>query len=345
MLEKMINLENVSKTFVSGGKTVKAVDNVSLNVPVGHVFGIIGPSGAGKSTLIRCINMLERPDSGRVTVAGTDLTAVGEKELRVCRQAMGMIFQHFNLFPSRTVLGNVIFPMGHRADRKKAVSHAMDLLSMVGMAEKADSYPNRLSGGQQQRAAIARALALSPSVLLCDEATSALDPENASQILELLKKLNKELGLTILMVSHQMDAIKEICTDIAVMDKGKVAEQGGVYDVFHSPSTELASRLTAPATCIGRSQSFVDRFGEILTTGTGEWLVRLRFDRDTVVSPVISRLSAELDVRVNIVFADMDLLEGIPFGCTVAKLTGKRENIERFLQSFAEGETEVIYHG
>ena len=229
----MIRLENISKDFVVDGKTVHAVKDVTIEIDKGQIFGIIGFSGAGKSTLVRCINLLERPTSGKVFLEDTELTALPYKRLREARQKIGMIFQSFNLMPSRTVYENIELPLKHNGYPKdKRKQRIEELLSLVELSDKGNNYPSQLSGGQKQRVAIARALAGDPKVLLCDEATSALDPKTTSQILALLKKLNQELKLTIVIITHQMSVVKDICDRAAVMEQGEVIEQGYVYDLF-----------------------------------------------------------------------------------------------------------------
>ena len=236
----MIELTHVSKDFGRGGRQVHAVRDVTLSVEKGEIFGIIGFSGAGKSTLVRCINLLERPTAGRVTVDGRELTALNARELRGARKKIGMIFQHFNLMPSRTDAGNVAFPLyGSGLSKKEIAQRVSELLSLVGISDKADAYPGTLSGGQKQRVAIARALANKPSVLLCDEATSALDPQTTRSILRLLKDLNKTLGITIVLITHEMSVVREICDRVAVMEQGSIAEQGEVFDVFAAPQREI----------------------------------------------------------------------------------------------------------
>ena len=232
----MIELKNISKDFGSGEKAVHAVRDVSLSIGSGEIFGIIGFSGAGKSTLVRCINLLERPSSGSVFVAGQDLTALSAKDLRAARKKIGMIFQHFNLMPSRTVAGNVAYPLkGSGLSKEDIQKKVATLLELVGIGDKADAYPSQLSGGQKQRVAIARALANDPQVLLCDEATSALDPQTTKAILHLLKHLNETLGITIVLITHEMAVVKEICDRVAVMEYGRVVEQGEVFTVFAEP--------------------------------------------------------------------------------------------------------------
>ena len=236
----MIELKNISKDFGSGEKAVHAVRDVSLSIGSGEIFGIIGFSGAGKSTLVRCINLLERPSSGSVFVAGQDLTALSAKDLRAARKKIGMIFQHFNLMPSRTVAGNVAYPLkGSGLSKEDIQKKVATLLELVGIGDKAGAYPSQLSGGQKQRVAIARALANDPQVLLCDEATSALDPQTTKAILHLLKHLNETLGITIVLITHEMAVVKEICDRVAVMEYGRVVEQGEVFTVFAEPKQDI----------------------------------------------------------------------------------------------------------
>ena len=234
----MIELTHISKSFASGGRTVYAVQDVSLSIGKGEIFGIIGFSGAGKSTLVRCINLLERPTSGSVTVDGKEMTALSARELRQARKKIGMIFQHFNLMPSRTVFGNVAYPLrGSGLSREQIADKVHRLLGLVGIGDKAEAYPKQLSGGQKQRVAIARALANDPNVLLCDEATSALDPQTTKAILRLLKNLNEKLGITVVIITHEMAVVKEICDRVAVMEHGRVVEQGEVIQcVRRSPA-------------------------------------------------------------------------------------------------------------
>lgn len=240
----MIKLTHISKVFQQGSRTITALSDVSLHVPAGQIYGVIGASGAGKSTLIRCANMLERPTSGQVLVDDQDLTTLSEGQLTRARRQIGMIFQHFNLLSSRTVYGNIALPLEldntSRADIKKRVN---ELLDLVGLTDKQDAYPANLSGGQKQRVAIARALASNPKVLLCDEATSALDPATTRSILELLKDINRRLGLTILLITHEMDVVKRICDQVAVISEGKLIEKDSVSEVFSHPKTPLAQQF------------------------------------------------------------------------------------------------------
>ena len=236
----MIELIGVTKAFETDHGRVLAADNVSLKIEKGEIYGIIGFSGAGKSTLVRCINLLERPDSGKVLVGGEDITTLRGRALREKRRKIGMIFQQFNLFATRTVEDNVAFPLRYRKIPKTAIREKVTrLLAIVGLSDKAKSYPSELSGGQKQRVAIARALASDPEILLCDEATSALDPQTTEQILELLKKLNTELGITIVLITHEMQVIKKICHSVTVLENGRVAESGKVYDIFANPKADV----------------------------------------------------------------------------------------------------------
>lgn len=240
----IIRIEHVSKTFCAKNGQVEAVKDISFDVEKGDIYGIIGLSGAGKSTLVRCLNLLEKPTEGRVLIGEKDLTEMSEKELRQARQKIGMIFQHFNLLMQRNVLDNVCFPLEIAGVRKsEARRKAMKLLETVGISDKAKAYPAQLSGGQKQRVAIARVLANDPEILLCDEATSALDPETTRSILELIKEINQKRGITVVMITHEMSVVQEICSHVAVLDGGRLTESGSVEDLFRFPRTEAAKRL------------------------------------------------------------------------------------------------------
>ncbi|MGF7185568.1 D-methionine transport system ATP-binding protein [Desulfitispora alkaliphila] len=240
----MIKLEQVSKVYTAKKNTVQALNQVNLSIDKGTIYGIMGLSGAGKSTLIRCINLLEKPNSGRVLIDNCDLTKLDDKALREARKKIGMIFQHFNLLSSRTVYENVAFPLEIAGLSKEEIKTSVDeLLSLVGLSEKSSSYPSELSGGQKQRVGIARALANEPKVLLCDEATSALDPETTQSILSLLKDINKKFGLTIVIITHEMHVIKDICDRVAIIDNGHIVEEAAVLKVFTEPQTEVAKKF------------------------------------------------------------------------------------------------------
>ena len=299
----MIKLEHISKTFGGPDSGVHAVRDVSLEIEDGEIFGIIGFSGAGKSTLVRCINLLERPTSGTVTVDGQELTSLSERELRQARKKISMIFQSFNLLMQRTCLKNVCFPMElSGVPRAQAEKKAQELLELVGLKEKANAYPAQLSGGQKQRVAIARALATDPKVLLCDEATSALDPTTTNSILALLKELNQKLGVTVVIITHQMSVIEEICTRVAILDGGEVAEEGRVEDIFAHPATDAARRLVYPGGVSAKQYP------------AGTRAVRVSFNGGTVYDPLIASLAIDCGVKVTILGADTRTIDGKAFG-------------------------------
>lgn len=260
-MEPIIKVENLTKTFTSKSGNVEAVRNVNFEVEKGDIFGIIGLSGAGKSTLVRCLNLLEKPTGGKVIVNGKDLTKLSEKELRKERQNIGMIFQHFNLLMQRNVLGNVCFPMEIAGIKKnEAKKSAYELLKIVGLEDKAAAYPAQLSGGQQQRVAIARVLANNPDILLCDEATSALDPQTTKSILELLKKINREEGITIVIITHSMSVVKEICNNVAVLENGVAVEIEKTEELFKNPKTDIAKKLVYIGGEMNLSQKELDEY-------------------------------------------------------------------------------------
>ena len=302
-MEPMIRLNHISKTFGAGENEVAALNDVSIEVYPGEIFGVIGLSGAGKSTLVRCINLLERPTEGSVIVDGKEMTALSEKELRLARRNVTMIFQSFNLLMQRTCLKNVCFPMELcGVSAAKAKQRALELLEIVGLADKANSYPSQLSGGQKQRVAIARALATDPKVLLCDEATSALDPTTTASILSLLKDLNQKLGVTVVVITHQMSVIEEICSQVAILDAGVVVERGSVEEIFSNPSTDAARRLVYPG---GVSTEHYP---------AGTHAVRVAFNGGSAYQPLIASLAIDCGVKVNILGADTRNIDGKAFG-------------------------------
>lgn len=273
----MISLQNVSVTFQQKDE-IKAVQNVDLTVDKGDVYGIVGYSGAGKSTLVRVINLLQRPTSGDVLVNGTNLTSLTPKQLREKRKKIGMIFQHFNLMESRNVFDNVDFPLKYSGQSKQERRQKVtELLALVGLEDKANAFPSQLSGGQKQRVAIARALANDPELLLCDEATSALDPKTTLQILALLKKLNHKLGLTIVIITHEMQVVKEICNKVAVMEAGKVIEQGESIQIFSQPKQRLTRDFIRTATHIDQALETILGSPKFSTLAPNEWLVELSY--------------------------------------------------------------------
>ena len=299
----IIQIQHLNKTFGTGEAAVHALEDINLEVQAGEIFGIIGLSGAGKSTLVRCMNLLERPTSGSVVVDGKDMTKLSVKELRKARKDISMIFQSFNLLMQRTALDNICFPLELvGTPRAKAVARAKELLDLVGLGNRAGAYPAQLSGGQKQRVAIARALATDPKVLLCDEATSALDPTTTLSILDLLKELNQKLGVTVVVITHQMSVIEEICSRVAILDGGVVAEQGKVEDIFSNPHTDAARRLVYPG---GVS---LEQYP------AGTHAVRVAFNGGTAYQPLIASLAIDLGVKVNILGADTRNIEGRAFG-------------------------------
>ena len=298
----MIQLNNISKTFSSKSGPITALEDITLSINDGEIFGIIGLSGAGKSTLVRCINLLERPDSGEVWIDGTNLMTVSKKELLTIRQNIGMIFQSFNLLEQRNVLKNVTFPLEVAGwEKEKAKARALELLEVVGLSDRALSYPSQLSGGQKQRVAIARALATNPKYILCDEATSALDPNTTTAILELLKHINRTMGVTVIVITHEMDVIERICHRVAVLAKSHVAEMGYVTDVFTDPKSDIARELVLP-----KILSAVE--------GISGYHLRLVFNGESSDKPVVSALVTECSAPVSILFADIKELDGKNYG-------------------------------
>ncbi|CNI21688.1 MULTISPECIES: methionine ABC transporter ATP-binding protein MetN [Yersinia] len=322
----MIKLSHISKVFQQGSRTITALSDVTLHVPAGQIYGVIGASGAGKSTLIRCANMLERPTSGQVLVDGQDLTTLSEGQLTRARRQIGMIFQHFNLLSSRTVYGNIALPLEldntPRADIKKRVT---ELLELVGLSDKQDAYPANLSGGQKQRVAIARALASNPKVLLCDEATSALDPATTRSILELLKDINRRLGLTILLITHEMDVVKRICDQVAVISEGKLIEKDSVSEVFSHPKTPLAQQFIQSTLHLDIPEDYAQRMTQEPSTDSVP-LLKLEFTGQSVDAPLISQAVRRFNIDIGILSSQMDYAGGVKFGVMLAELHGDNQD-------------------
>lgn len=317
----MIELKNLCKTYSLADGSVEALRDVSLTIPDGDVFGIIGMSGAGKSTLVRCINMLERPTSGSVVIDGHDLTRMNEKELRQERRSITMIFQGFNLLMQKNCLRNVCFPLELAGEKKaEAVKKAQSLLELVGLGDKASAYPAQLSGGQQQRVAIARALATNPKVLLCDEATSALDPKTTGAILELIRDINRKLGITVIIITHQMSVVESTCRHVAILEEGQVVEQGEVSAVFSHPKSEAARRLVFPE---GNPES-------LLCAGSGSRLIRVVFNgADATGKPLIARMATEAGIEANIAYASTRSIEGRTYGSMLLSIEDKNDDLAR----------------
>ncbi len=306
MAEPIIQLKHLTKRFGGGENEVRALEDVSIEVRTGEIFGVIGLSGAGKSTLVRCINLLERPTAGEVIVDGRDMLRLTEKELRRARQSIGMIFQSFNLLMQRTALDNICFPLELAGTpRREAVRRAGELLELVDLAGRAGAYPAQLSGGQKQRVAIARTLATSPRVLLCDEATSALDPKTTRDILRLIQDINKRLGITVVVITHEMKVIEEICARVAILDHGHLAETGTVEEIFASPRSEAGRRLVYPD---GVPE-------EVLSSAAGQdRVIRVAFNGGTSYQPLIATLAIDCGVKANILGADTRNIDGRAFG-------------------------------
>lgn len=328
-----IELKNVYKTFVQDGKAFNAVEDASVSIEKGDIFGIIGFSGAGKSTLVRTINLLGRPTSGSVTVKGKDFLALSQKELREERKKIGMIFQHFNLMKSRNVFDNVAFPLKRSGLTKKQISEKVhSLLELVEIDDKAENFPSQLSGGQKQRVAIARALANEPDILLCDEATSALDPTTTKSILKLLKKLKDQLGLTIVIITHQMEVIKEICDKVAVMEKGRIVEQGDVFSIFANPKDEVTKRFIRSTSNLSKVEELIAQDSPVVHLEKDEKLVRFTYIKKNVSEPLISAISRLYEVTINIIFAEIEIVQDAPIGGTVAIVSGEATTIDRALK-------------
>ena len=323
-MEPIIEIRHLSKIFGSGENQVAALQDVSLAVKPGEIFGIIGLSGAGKSTLVRCINLLEHPNEGAVLFLGEDLTHLKEKQLRMQRRKISMIFQSFNLLDQRNCLDNICFPLELAGVSKKdARRRAMELLETVGLPDKASAYPVQLSGGQKQRIAIARALASDPEVLLCDEATSALDPKTTDQILQLLQKINRERGITVIIITHQMSVIEQICNRVAILDQGKVAEIGEVETVFSNPQSPAGRRLVSPDVPLP------------LSTWEGP-VARIAFNGNASEEPIIASVAMDLQIKVSILGADTRNVDGKAFGTMLVSLpedADRRQAVMNYLNS------------
>jgi D-methionine transport system ATP-binding protein len=322
----MIELLNVTKSFKTKSKTIQALADVSLTVAKGEIFGVIGTSGAGKSTLIRCVNLLEKPNTGKVTVDNIELTKLSDAQLTLERRKIAMIFQHFNLLSSRTVFDNIAFPLElegkSRSEIKEKVS---SLLELVGLNDKAKDYPANLSGGQKQRVAIARALANDPKVLLCDEATSALDPATTKSILKLLKSINQKLNLTILLITHEMEVIKTICDKVAVIDHGKLAEQGNVEQIFTNPRQEITKGFIQSSLNIELPLVYQNSLSKI-DNGNNNPLVKFMLTGNNEQSFVISNLFEKFEVKAKVISAQLEYVGNLSFGVLLVELQGKNIN-------------------
>lgn len=342
----MINLKNIDVVFKQDNRTVTAVDNVTLEINAGDIYGIIGYSGAGKSTLVRTINLLQRPtNDGTVTVSGTELTKLDAKALREERKKIGMIFQHFNLMNSLSVFDNVAFPLRKSGKKPEEIRQkVLELLQLVGLEDKEKAYPRQLSGGQKQRVAIARALANDPHVLLCDEATSALDPKTTYSILELLKQVNEKLGITIVIITHEMQVVKEICNRVAVMENGRVIEEGTILEIFTNPQNQLTKDFIDTATHINKGIATILSHEHLLNLKNGDVLVKISFVGASTGEPLIAKLSTHYAVSANILFGNVEVVQETPVGTLLVALSGDHHNIDNALTYITESgaTTEII---
>lgn len=349
----MIEIKNLEKTYDINNHSVHAVNDVSITINDGDIYGVIGYSGAGKSTLVRCINFLERPEAGTINISGFGKVIANagrlylerdgkprpllDKDLRTLRKSIGMIFQHFNLLDRSTVFDNIAYPLKYRNYTKNEIRNRVnELLKLVDLEDKRDVYPSQLSGGQKQRVAIARALADSPKVLLCDEATSALDPDATESILRLLKELNEKLGLTIVLITHEMAVIKEIANHVAVMENGRVVEDGEVYDIFASPERSITKRFVGTSNGLGKISKLIDDKAVDAVPTDRKKLIKLTFIRSSVNDALISRVSRKFDVDLSIVLANVDLVEDTPLGNIIVELSGEAERVEAALKYIEE---------
>ena len=336
----MIELKNVSKTFQIENQQVAAVKDVNLQIAQQDIFGVIGFSGAGKSTLVRLINLLERPTSGSVHVNGIDMLSLDAKALREERKKIGMIFQQFNLFASRTVFDNVAFPLKNKI-KAEIQARVTELLELVGISDKANAYPSQLSGGQKQRVAIARALANNPAVLLCDEATSALDPQTTDQILQLLQFLNRELKITIVIITHEMRIVKEICNKVAVMDSGVVVETGDVVEVFAHPKQEITRNFIGTTSNLAKINDLIANKAELVALEKGQKLIRLNFFGQVTGEPLIAELAKRFSVTASVIFGNVEVLQEISIGSLIVIFSGEENKQEEALFYLREQKVEV----
>ena len=346
--ENIIEIRGLGKSFKTGGDDFVALDQIDLNIRKGSIQGIIGLSGAGKSTLVRCINYLEKPSSGQIFFQGKSLGAMRQREILAMRQNMGMIFQQFNLFASRTVYDNVSFPLkGSNLTKEQKDKKVRDLLKLVELEEKASAYPSQLSGGQKQRVAIARALANDPEIILSDESTSALDPRTTRAILDLLKKVNRELGITIVVITHEMQVIKDICDRVAVMKDGRVVETGTVFDIFANPKEQITREFVENTSNMSRIYELVETKSPVVELKPGEAILRFRYLERNVSEALVSQLSRKFDLDLNIIFGSIELIGENPIGGLVVIAQGTSDNINQAIQYLKDKNVgvEVILDG
>ena len=356
----MIEVKHLNKTFSQKSGKVEALRDVSLSIEDGSVYSVIGYSGAGKSTLVRCLNLLEIPDSGSIRIGDAgeiefrdgkpfvDGRKMGTREQNALRRGIGMIFQHFNLLDRSTVFENVAYPLKYTGRKSSEIrDRVRELLDLVGLTEKANAYPSQLSGGQKQRVAIARALAANPRILLSDEATSALDPDATESILTLLKDLNQKLGITIVIITHEMAVVKSIADRVAVMENGRVVEEGSVYEIFADPRAEITRKFVASSSLLGKLDKLLEEDAELVRVKPGEVLVRMVFDKDYVGRAVITTAARQYGFDLNLILANAEYLHGNPIGGLVGILSGDPEKVREGIAYMEENhvKTEVLRVG
>ncbi|MFD1485309.1 methionine ABC transporter ATP-binding protein [Lacticaseibacillus baoqingensis] len=339
--EVVITLKDVDVRFHEKNRDVHAVDHVDLTVERGDIYGIVGYSGAGKSTLVRAINLLQRPTSGSVTVLGEDMLALSPKALRAERKRIGMIFQHFNLMNSLTIADNVAFPLKGLRPKAEIQAKVTELLELVGLEDRATAFPTELSGGQKQRVGIARALASDPEILISDEATSALDPKTTSAILDLLKQLNEKLGLTIVLITHEMEAVKQICNKVAVMDEGAIIERGSLLEIFAKPQQKLTKDFIDTTIQLDAAIESVRQQPAVAHLAGADQLVRLTYLGASTDQPLVATLYKDFNVTANILFGDIQILQGTPFGNLIVVLSGTQADIEQTFKYLAANDVQV----
>ncbi len=337
----MIKIENLSKIYKHQDHETLALDNINLSIEAGSIFGIIGKSGSGKSSLIRCINLLEKPTQGTITLDGKTLSGLTAHQLKKQRQQVGMVFQQFNLLESRTVFDNIALPLEFTGVKKDIINQKIiKLLELIGLSEKKQHYPNQLSGGQKQRVAIARALITHPKILLCDEATSALDPESTQAILELLKKINRELGITILIITHEMDVVKAICQKVAILHNGQLVEQGTLLDIFSNPQQEITKRLTSNSLHLELPANITQRLKKLPVPGLYP-IVRLTFVGQQANQAIVSTLHEHFQVAVNILLANLELIGEVSIGFMFCQLHGELDQIRQSIDFLRQQKIKV----
>lgn len=333
----MIELSHIDVVFQQKHRVIKAVSDVSLSIKAGEIFGIVGYSGAGKSTLVRTINLLQRPSQGNVIVNGQDMLKLTNKELRQARKKIGMIFQHFNLMESRTIFDNVAFPLKDSGLTKQEIAEKVaSLLELVGLDHKVQNYPSQLSGGQKQRVAIARALANDPDILLCDEATSALDPKTTASILKLLANLNKKLNLTIVMITHEMQVVKDLCDRVAVMENGVLLEEGSILDIFTKPRHAVTQNFINVATHFDQEMDIVLNHTSTQALMEEGKLYRLTYVGDQTTRPIMAQMMEDFGIKVNILYGHVEIIQNTPTGNLLVSMVGKSEAIRQALERLEE---------